>query len=335
MPQMPPDPAAPPEPLDRPRRAPREGDVALTEVQMHLHSPAEPAEAVCVSNERCTQRKSAHFVRHVAFDVSGTKLAGNFRAGQSFGVLPPGTDEHGRPHKLRLYSIASPGAGEDGKGSIIATTVKRTIDEHHETGRLFLGVASNYLCDLKPGDRVKLTGPSGKRFVLPADPDQHDYVFFATGTGIAPFRGMLMELLQRNAASRVVLVMGAAYSTDLLYHGDLLKMAQEHERLAYITAISREKQSDGHDPLYVQDRLDTHRDQLLPILESPRTLLYICGLAGMELGIFQRLAGLLPDHALKRYLAVDPEAMADIHAWQRSMLHKQVKPTRRVFIEVY
>jgi ferredoxin--NADP+ reductase len=339
MPQMAPDPAGSSESLDRPRRAPREGDVALTEVQMHLHSPAEPAEAVCVSNERCTQRKSAHFVRHVAFDVSGTKLAGNFRAGQSFGVLPPGVDEHGKPHKLRLYSIASPSGGEDGTGAIIATTVKRTIDEHHETGRLFLGVASNYLCDLRPGDRVRLTGPSGKRFVLPAAPEQHDYVFFATGTGIAPFRGMLKELIARGVGSRVVLVMGAAYSTDLLYHGDLLKMAQETAgsgvKLTYITAISRERQEDGHDPLYVQDRLETHRDALLPILESPRTLLYICGLAGMELGIFQRLAAMLPDHALKHYLNVEPEAMADIRGWQRAMLHKQVKPTRRVFIEVY
>ena len=331
---MAPDPGAP-ESSERPRRAPREGDVALTEVQMHLHSPAEPAEAVCVRNERCTQRKSAHFVRHVAFDVSGTNLAGNFRAGQSFGVLPPGLDEHGRPHKLRLYSIASPSAGEDGAGNILATTVKRTIDEHHETGRLFLGVASNYLCDLKPGDKVKLTGPSGKRFVLPAAPEQHDYVFFATGTGIAPFRGMLMELLARGVNSRVVLVMGAAYSTDLLYHGDLLRMSGDHAKVTYITAISREKQEDGHDPLYVQDRLETHRDHLLPILESPRTLVYICGLAGMELGIFQRIGAMLPDHALKQYLAVDPAAMADIRSWQRTMLHKQIKPSRRVFIEVY
>src|SRR5262245_57070354 len=136
---------------------PASTQIDLIEVKMHLHSPAEPAVGVCVINERCTERKSAHFVRHVAFDVTGTKLAGNFRAGQSFGVLPPGLDEKGRSHKLRLYSIASPSCGEDGKGNIVATTVKRTIDEHWETGKLFLGIASNYLCDLKLGDKVQLT----------------------------------------------------------------------------------------------------------------------------------------------------------------------------------
>jgi len=310
-------------------------EIALTPVQMHLHSPAEPAVGVCVSNERCTAKKSAHFVRHVAFDVSGSKLAGNFRAGQSFGVLPPGVDEKGRAHKLRLYSIASPSAGEDGRGNVIATTVKRTIDEHWESNRLFLGVASNFLCDLKPGDKVSLTGPSGKRFVLPADREAHDYIFFATGTGIAPFRGMLMELLKAPARSRVVLVMGAAYETDLLYHPELLAMQKAHPRFTYVTAISREKQADSNGPLYVQDRVRTHADLLLPLLESDRTLVYVCGLAGMELGIFQRLAERLPDHALRQYLVAEPGAMADISGWQRRMLHKEIKPTRRVFLEVY
>lgn len=312
-------------------------EVPLTDVKMHLHPPAEPAVGVCVSNERCTGKKSAHFVRHVAFDISGSKLAGNFQAGQSFGFIPPGLDEKGRPHKLRLYSIASPSAGEDGRGNVIATTVKRTIDEHWETRKLFLGIASNYLSDLKPGDKVSLTGPSGKRFVLPADRDAHDYIFFATGTGIAPFRGMLMELLASGTKSRIFLVMGAAYATDLLYHDDLLRMQGAHPNFSYITAISRERQEDGHPPhppLYVQDRIRTHADLLLPLFASSRTLVYICGLAGMELGIFQHLARQLPEAALHQYLHIDPAAR-DAHKWERRMLHKEVKVTRRVFLEVY
>lgn len=307
----------------------------LRPVKMHLYTPARPATAVVVSNERCTQRKSAHFVRHIAFDVSGTELAGNIVPGQSFGVIPPGVDAHGLPHKLRLYSLASPTRGEDGLGRIIATTVKRTIDEHRETHKLFLGVASNYLCDLAPGDTVLLTGPSGKRFVLPARPAEYDYVFFATGTGIAPFRGMLLDLFEAGVSSRIVLIMGVAYTTDLLYHGDLLRLAAEHPNFTYITAISRERQADGHDPLYVQDRIRTHRDLLLPLFQSERTLIYICGMVGMELGIFQALAASLPDHALAQYLRVDADLMANIRSWQRSMIPRQIRPTRRVFIEVY
>lgn len=309
---------------------------ALPEVKMHLHSPAKPGVGIVVSNERCTHgKKSAGFVRHIAIDVSQTQLAGNFVSGQSFGVLPPGEDSKGKAHALRLYSIASPTAGEDGQGKVLATTCKRLIDEHNETGKLFLGVASNYLCDLKPGDQIRVTGPNGKRFVLPADVNAHDYVFFATGTGVAPFRGMIKDLITRNASSKIALIMGSPYASDLLYHNDLLELASKHTNFTYLTAISREKMPDAPKPLYVQDRLTTHREQLTSILSSPRSLIYVCGIAGMELGILQQLARTLTGDALDALLQIDPEARDNINAWDRKMLHKQVKPTRRVFLEVY
>jgi ferredoxin--NADP+ reductase len=320
-------------------RSTREGspgtDIDFPAVQMHLVRPTEPATGVVTRNELCTSgRKAAGFVRHVEIDVSKTPLAGNFRAGQSFGVVPPGEDARGRPHAVRLYSIASPTRGEDGEGKILSTTVKRTIDEHWDTHRLFLGVASNYLCDLHEGDEVRVTGPNGKRFLLPERPEEHDYLFIATGTGIAPFRGMVAELLQANCPSRVTLVMGSPYESDLLYHADFLKRQEEHEQFSYLTAISRERDATGR-TMYVQDRLEAERERLLPLLAGERTLIYICGIAGMELGVFQTLARMLPEHELAQYLQVDDEAMADIRAWSRRMIHREVKPTRRVFLEVY
>jgi ferredoxin--NADP+ reductase len=85
----------------------------------------------------------------------------------------------------------------------------------------------------------------------------------------------------------------------------------------------------------VQDRLTTHRDELTSILSSSRSLIYVCGIAGMELGILQQLARTLTGDALDALLQIDPEARGTINAWDRKMLHKQVKPTRRVFLEVY
>jgi ferredoxin--NADP+ reductase len=311
------------------------GEIALPEAKMHLYRPGEPCTARITKSEICTAPKAAGFVRHVEFDVSGTQLAGNVLPGQSIGVIAPGHDEKGRPHAVRLYSVASPTRGEDGKGTVYSTTVKRTIDEHWETHKLFLGVASNHLCDLQVGDEVKLSGPNGKRFLLPADKGAHDYIFFATGTGIAPFRGMVIDLLESGLASKVVLVMGSPYATDLLYDINFRKLESEHDNFTYLTAISREKQTDGHDRMYVQDRLVSHREQLLPMLASERTLVYVCGIAGMELGILQQLARLLPASALEQYMHADAEAMSDIAGWNRKMLHKQLKLTRRMVLEVY
>lgn len=301
---------------------------------MHLHMPATPGSGVVVGTERCTRPKSAGFVRHVSISVEGTQLAGSFRPGQSFGVLPPGLDANGRLHKVRLYSIASPSRGEDGRGAVIATTVKRALFEDPQTHRLQLGVASNFLCDLQVGDAIQITGPSGKRFVLPADAGAHDYVFFATGTGIAPFRGMILDMLEAGTPSRIALVMGVAYANDLIYDGELRALASKHANFQYVTALSRERQEDGAGPMYVQGRLLSHRDELGSILSSARGLVYVCGLAGMELGVLQGLARALKPDALERYLHVDGAAGGP-ESWARTMLHKLVRPTRRVFMEVY
>ncbi len=316
-----------------PDRPPSDGP-ELPEVQMHLHRQDEPATGVVVRNEVCTQKKAAGFVRHIEFDVSGSRLAGNFRTGQAFGVLPPGVDDKGRPHSQRLYSIASPTRGEQGKGNIISTTVKRVIDEHWDTKKLFLGVASNYLCDLQVGETAKLLGPAGKRFVLPKNHADHDYLFFATGTGIAPFRGMLGDLYYQSSPRSATLVMGSPYATELMYHDHFLAMQQDHPSFNYLTALSRERQSDCEEGLYVQHRLSTHREQMTELLSKPTTLIYICGLVGMEMGIFKRMARILPPEILSQYLRVDPEA-GEIDNWSRKMLHRKLKPTRRVFLEVY
>lgn len=319
---------------------------------MHLHTPPEPAVGRVTKNEVCTAAKAAGFIRHIEIDVSGSDLAGNFRVGQSFGVLAPGTDDKGRPHALRLYSIASPSGGEDGQGQVLSTTVKRLIDERWEGEGLYLGLTSNYLCDLQVGDEIRLTGPSGKRFLLPARPEEHDYLFIATGTGIAPFRGMLKELIEEGTApeSKVALIMGAPYETDLIYHGWLDRLTAEHDRFTYLTALSRQPQipqaprgpgkaatiaepSEGR--MYVQDRLHAAREDLLPLLCSDRTLIYICGLVGMELGVIARLADFLPAQWLSRYVHIDPEVMGASATWDRKMLGRKIKATRRMFIETY
>jgi hypothetical protein len=104
--------------------------VLLEDVQLKLVKPIQPVLGTVVSNELCMNGKSASFVKHLAIDVSDTPLAGAFRSGQSVGVIPPGEDEHGKPHKVRLYSLACPSWGEAGKAEIISTTPKRLIDEY-------------------------------------------------------------------------------------------------------------------------------------------------------------------------------------------------------------
>lgn len=318
-------------------------DPVLPEVQIKLVRPTSPVIGRVVSNDLCMNGKSASFVKHTVFDVSGTALAGNFRAGQSFGVVAPGEDERGKPHKVRLYSVACPSWGEDGEGNVISTTPKRLIDEFvpqspkddPASHDLFLGVCSNYLCDLRPGDEAQLTGPNGKRFLLPVDVHSHDYLFLATGTGIAPFRGMLLELLSNPAGpceSQIHLVMGSPYTTDLLYHDLLLRLAEQHENFHYHTAISRENAGDGGG-LYVDGLLNTHMDTFGPLFDSDRTLIYLCGLDGMRTGLYRTLVNF---GLGERYITVDAGlAQRAVDDWSGTDIRRGVKPTDRCLIEVY
>ena len=316
----------------------------MPDVSMNLIPVKSPAVGRVVSNDMCLKGKSNAWVRHTEIDITGTAMENNFVVGQSFGVIAPGVDENGKPHKVRLYSIACPSWGEDGQGKIVSTTPKRLIEEYKpqkpgddaERHTLFIGVCSNHLCDLNPGEEVLITGPNGKRFLLPVDAAAHDYVFLATGTGIAPFRGMVKELLDHPdgpCSSQIHMVMGSPYTSDLLYDELFTERAQKHDNFHYHTAISRETRRDGSRGIYTHHLIDEQIDTFGSLLQSSRTLIYICGIAGMEKGLYQIMAkhgvadGFLTIH--EDWSNTDP----DDWAWDE--IKRKVRPTGRCMVEVY
>ena len=116
--------------------------------------------------------------------------------GQTIGIIPPGVDANGKPHHLRLYSVASPREGERPRYNNLALTVKRVTEDHD--GRPVVGVASNYLCDLAKGDEVRVVGPYGTTFLMPNHPGS-SLLMICTGTGSAPMRAMTERRRRRIA----------------------------------------------------------------------------------------------------------------------------------------
>lgn len=306
-------------------------EIKLPEVELNIYTPKNPVEVPIVENYVCTKENSPNFVRHVIFDISGTDLEGHVRAGQSIGILPPGKDKNGRPNKLRLYSVASPSKGEGSKSHLISTTVKRTIEEF-DNNELYLGVCSNYLANLQPGDKVKMTGPSGRRFLLPQNAKDFNYVFFATGTGIAPYRGMIKELLDSGITNDIVLVFGCAYRTDLLYADYFEPLQEEHQNFYYLPHVSREARRADGSKKYVQTCLWDESELLDPLLSKENTLMYICGLKGMETGIYRALG----EKNLNEYLDIRKQAVSkEPSEWNEKDLKRYIKPSARTFVEVY
>jgi ferredoxin--NADP+ reductase len=199
------------------------------DVPVNIYRPKKPFVGKCLSNDELVREGGSGRVRHLKFDLSGGDL--HYLEGQSIGIIPPGEDEKGKPHKLRLYSIASTRHGDDGDDKTVSLCVRELEYKHPETGETVYGVCSHYLCDLEPGDDVQITGPVGKEMLLPDD-EHANVIMMATGTGIAPFRAFLWRMFKEQhedykIKGKAVLFFGIPYTANILYKEELEQIQAE------------------------------------------------------------------------------------------------------------
>ncbi|MFO1280979.1 MAG: benzoyl-CoA 2,3-epoxidase subunit BoxA [Burkholderiales bacterium] len=253
---------------------------------VNLHTSATPAIATVSGNLRLTGDGASSDIRHIVLDF-GT-VAFPVLEGQTIGVLPPGVDANGRPHHPRLYSVASPRDGERPRYNNVALTVKRVTEDHD--GAPVRGVASNYLCDLAKGDKVRVIGPFGANFLMPNHPGSN-LLMVCTGTGSAPMRAMTERRRRRiglNEGGRLMLFFGARAPEELPYFGPLQKLPKDFIDINF--AFSRVP---GEPKRYVQDRIRERGADVVALAADPNTYIYVCGLKGMEQGVAQAFADVM------------------------------------------
>ncbi|GMP32019.1 hypothetical protein CsSME_00005972 [Camellia sinensis var. sinensis] len=231
-------------------------------VVVNKYRPKDPYIGRCLLNTKITGDDAPGETWHMVFSTEGEVP---YREGQSIGVIPDGIDKNGKPHKLRLYSIASSALGDFG--------------------------------DLKPGAEVKITGPVGKEMLMPKDPNA-TVIMLATGTGIAPFRSFLWKMFFEKHVDYKFnglawLFLGVPTSSSLLYKEEFEKMkekAPENFRLDF--AVSREQTNEKGEKMYIQTRMAQYAQELWELLKKDSTYVYMCGLKGMEKGIDDIMADL-------------------------------------------
>jgi benzoyl-CoA 2,3-epoxidase subunit A len=236
---------------------------------VNLYNRGKPAIATVTGNFRLTDVTSDSDVRHIILDFGLQPFP--VLEGQSIGIVAPGVDASGKPHHPRLYSIASSRDGEKRNANNLALTVKRENN----------GVCSNYLCDLRRGAKLEVTGPFGATFLMPDDPAAN-IIMICTGTGSAPFRGFTERRRRAmpDAAGRLLLFFGARRPEELPYFGPLQKVPDK--LLGKHFCYSRVP---GEPRVYVQDRIRTEASAVAGLLNDAHTHVYICGLRGMESGV--------------------------------------------------
>jgi len=325
------------------------------EIPWNLFAPKSPYKATCISNETITTKtplvnwETTHcIIRH------DKKVP--YVEGQSIGVISPGPDKKGeKPARVRLYSIASSACGDDETYETVSLCVKRVVEvegkgwceysnvepgkdpEFPEAQKVYRGVCSSHICDLKPGDDVLLTGPTGAEMLLPDDPEAN-IIMLATGTGIAPFRSFLRKLfhdkatrIPRQKLGKVFsgsqkfsglawLFLGVPYSGSLLYDEEWKEMQDNYpENFRCDYAISDEQfWGPENRKTWVQHRVMNYAEEIWPLLKSTKTHVYMCGLKGMESGLQE---------------AFGPLAEKDGVDWKD--FTKQMKKEKRYHVEVY
>lgn len=249
----------------------------------NLYGPkaAEPfVLATVVGNVRVTEVGRDYDTHHLMLDFGAMPFP--VLEGQSIGIIPPGVDEKGKPHHARQYSIASPRNGERPGYNNVSLTIKRVLEDYQ--GKPVRGVASNYMCDLQVGDKVKVIGPFGSSFLMPNHP-RSNIVMICTGTGSAPMRAMTewRRRLRKSGkfeGGKLMLFFGARTKEELPYFGPLQNLPKDFIDINF--AFSRVPDQPKR---YVQDLMRERASDLAELLQSPNTYFYVCGLKSMEEGV--------------------------------------------------
>ena len=267
-----------------------------SEVPVNVYKNKAPFTGKVVSTKRIVGPKATGETCHIVIDHKGDFP---YWEGQSWGVIPPGTREKdGKPHSVRLYSIASTRYGDDMTGKTGSLCVRRATywdPELKADDPAKKGICSNFLCDTQPGDAVDMTGPAGKVMLMPEENPSTDYIMVATGTGIAPYRGFIRRLFVEKTPAAAVykgqawLFLGVANSDALLYDDEWQEALTKYPnnfRLDY--ALSREQENKKGGKMYIQDKVEEYADEIFKKLDDGAHI-YFCGLKGMMPGIQEML----------------------------------------------
>lgn len=165
-------------------------------------------------------KEIAPLVRHFTF-VRKDGQTFDFIPGQFVNLFFTYNDEE----MQRSYSLATI-PGESGQIELALSYVSN-------------GRASDFFFNLQRGDEVLCNGPFGRLTLREEQPKR--YILVATGTGVTPYRSMLLELAKRMREhnTEVVVLLGGRSPIDLLYRDEFVDFANKHDNFTFYGCCSR------------------------------------------------------------------------------------------------
>ncbi|KAJ5594210.1 Bifunctional cytochrome NADPH reductase [Penicillium hispanicum] len=202
------------------------------------------------------------------------------------------------PMRVRQYSISSSPLSDPSECSITFSVINAPAlsglrEPGNDSAEQYLGVASTYLSELQPGERAHITiRPSNTGFKPPSDL-QTPMIMACAGSGLAPFRGFVMDRVQKirgrrssgeadlpdtDKPAKAVLYVGCrTKGQDDIHAAELAEWASQgavEVRWAY------SRPTDGTPGQHVQDLMLEDRENLVKLFEQGARI-YVCGSTGV------------------------------------------------------
>lgn len=247
--------------------------------------PARTYTATLTQSRRITPTASREEVRHLVFRTEN--LSFDAAMGNLIRVMAPG--QFGSRNHARLYSIMDLEHGDGGTEFAICVRRCSFIDEFN--GEEYKGVASNYLCDMQPEQKIEFAGPVGYPFVIPED-QRADILMLGMGTGIAPFRTLIRQIYESIGGwqGRVRLFYGAKSPLEMLYmndeNSDLANYFDQPTFKAF-QAVSPRPALDA--PVAIGAVLEQNAAEVWNMLQRSNTRVFIAGTANLLPAIEQAM----------------------------------------------
>ncbi|MBI5078064.1 MAG: hypothetical protein HZB11_01690 [Candidatus Yonathbacteria bacterium] len=144
------------------------------------------------------------------------------------------------------------------------------------------GAGARFFRDAVVGDKVTCYGPF--------DDFPYHYgtgrakVFFATSTGVAPFRRMIEEAIKENVNS--VLLLGSPKESDIAFKKEFEELSRKHPSFTFVPCVSDADASWSGARGYVTDQVNGKEEFL------GKSDVYICGIPAMTFGVLGALKGI-------------------------------------------
>ncbi len=160
------------------------------------------------------------------------------------------------------------------------------------------GIGSSYVFNLKPGDKVTLSGPYGDFFIRNT---QREMCFIGGGAGMAPLRSHIRhQLLTEKTDRRMTFWYGARSKQEMFYDEEFSELTVKFPHFSYHVALS-EPQPEDHWEGFTGFIHQVVHDRYLSTHEDPTEIeYYLCGPPLMMQAVFIMLDN----------LGVEPEMIA-------------------------